>query len=535
MQGWNATPTYADRERYLASLGSVCALWRSLLITDPRLWTSIYLSDASGVPISPRDEERIATLVARSGSLPLHVRTDITDGVRTESLKRCLTMLKAELHRCESVDITTNCITGWEDSFPLEGSMPLLKSMRVTSALRSSPSSMIDSRDAGLHSAWASQIPITLFANTPHNLESLHINMEHPHVADLSHINPCTLRTLSLHAYIPHKQALAFVQACERLESLDLELYADDEEEMQRLGGALDQEAEEEADVLEQVPEARKAEDEMLEGIHCPQLKDLSVYGPSAMMLSSIIDAPALEHLNFNLADESQTFALAQALLQGAQSSSSSLSGSQSSSFGSTTTTSAYPHLRTLNITGEYFLYAPADAIAEFVTSGAHDELESVSITNFVNASEVLELLAESPPSPASLSPALSRSSSLSSLSSLSSVDSPSTGTRARNASLPQSLTSLTILDSPSGDQTYPPISSLAPPLSSLLELNERLNVEWVHPEPKETSRGVRGNLVKEMPEGLQLRVKEVLSAPPVQIIPVDGLSLGWDDDDDDF
>lgn len=527
MQGWNATPSYADRERYLASLGSVCALWRSLLITDPRLWTSIYLSDASGVPISPRDEERIATLIARSGSLPLHIRTDITDGVRTESLKRCLTMLKAELHRCESVDITTNCITGWEDSFPLEGSMPLLKSMRVTSALRSSPSSMIDSRDAGLHSAWASQIPITLFANTPHALESLHINMEHPHVADLSHINPCTLRTLSLHAYIPHKQALAFVQACERLESLDLELYADDEEEMQRLGGALENGDDGDEEEAAAVPEARKAEDESLEGIRCPLLKDLSVYGPSAMMLSSIIDAPALEHLNFNLADESQTFALAQALLQGAQSTSSSLSSSQS------TSSPVYPHLRTLNITGEYFLYAPADAIAEFVTSGAHDELESVSITNFVNASEVLELLAESPPSPASLSPALSRSSSVSSLSSLSS-SSPPSPTHARNASLPQSLTSLTILDSPSGDQTYPPISSLAPALSSLLELNERLNVEWVRTEPKETSRGARGSLVKEMPEGLQLRVTEVLSALPVQIIPVAGLDFGLDDDDDD-
>lgn len=371
-------------------------------------------------------------------------------------------MLKAELRRCESIKMKTNCVTGWEDAFPLSGDMASLKEMHVVSSLLSASSLFNGAGDGALPVAWNSPINISLFANTPPNLESLRLDMECPYVADLTHINPSSLKNLSLRAYVPHEDAFKFIQACDKLEALELELYADDDQEFERLIGgqedALPAGLGEEGDEVEGDREAKK-EGSSIEGIYCPTLKELSTRGPSAIMLSCIIDAPSLQHLQFTLANDMETFALSYALLQGSQILP-SVSSSRSSTSTSTIGSVSYPNLQSLTVNGDYHLVVPAESLAAFVTSEAHPVLENLSITRFANTGEVFELLTVA--------------------SALSSPQLPSSN-RAESPS-PPPLHSITIHDAPTGTQIYPVMSSLAEPLRDLLHCIPNLAIDWVRP-----------------------------------------------------
>ncbi|KAF8319608.1 hypothetical protein DL93DRAFT_2074535 [Clavulina sp. PMI_390] len=568
MHGWDRQQTQAKREEYRSTVSSVSSIWNSLVVTDPRLWTYINVSDAEH-PISSADEERIMTILQRGASLPIHIRLHCSEKFAERGALRLLRRVIApeQLARCETLHVSTTSAAVWNEIFPLPKNMPLLRELRVDSCLNGSIAWDPSEEDC----AWAG-VQDRLFEEVPRLLEHLELNIDHLHSSHhdwmlrlplaaplspnsglLSHIIPSQLRTLSLRVQMPHPEALSFVQACSALESLELELRNQSVDNFLFTdGGAIrgwhsDEVVEigEDDQLDDAVPPPRET---YTNGISLPSLRSLRLRGASATMLSAIISAPDLTRLHFNLDNEEEAFAVSYALIAASVPSagsmddleglefavlgmgsplqptldqsdldflhhrSSSPSGSSTSSHDSQVVGhNAYPHLKELVITGDYIMSAPSDAIADFVSASTmvRRNLSTIQISDFANLPEVLETIAMigGPPFDSEIAPSLSSSPSASStLSSLSDFSSHS-------HAIPPSLTSINIVES--SQQAYPPLHEVASSLETLLRSHSDLHATWMHSAGKKTSgehSWPRSSLRREMHEDVRSRVLDVFA-----------------------
>lgn len=345
-------------------------------------------------------------------------------------------MIRNETHRCSDVDISaplaslchpasSSSTTSSAPIFPLTTPVPLLHSLRL-----SSPSSSSQS----LFDLSPTITNLTLF--TPSSfaslsrLESLHIHTPSAHISDLALFHSLipsleSLKHLTIRAYVGHEETFTFIRVLcsETLETLELELVKDDVEAFMmddgmgtgmglgdELNGSLDNLGFNHPSIQEQ--NQRKANtngnQSYIEGLYLPHLQRLTLHGPSATMLASIIDAPVLESLQFDVRGEDGVFSLGYALAAASgldlEAEDDGLDGAEG--VDNITGTPLYPLLKHLSITSsgdwqgdgdEEFVYVPSDMIRLFVSGGAHEKIETLTLSRWGNVSEVLEKLATSP------------------------------------------------------------------------------------------------------------------------------------------
>lgn len=212
------------RAQWLATVSSICALWRQIALGTPRLWTRVafYLEEDGDEPIDAdaeaylerrirSDLDMAEAFFRRSGALRLHLTIDWSSiNSLPRGVSQFVSLLTTHSHRIGSLVFRGQCapdlLPGLET--PLPSFLPSLTSLELHTEI-------VDIGADGVPRVF----PTSQHLSDP---ETGNIRIDYASPWNINTIQAPRLKELSYRAYIPTRAFAQFVGRCEHLETLAL-------------------------------------------------------------------------------------------------------------------------------------------------------------------------------------------------------------------------------------------------------------------------------------------------------------------------